>query len=86
VEVLKQDQYQPLPVAQQVAVIFAAVNGFFDDVPVPAVRRCEGELLSFLNARRADVLKSLGEKKTIDDAVKAALTDALTEFKKGFKA
>jgi F-type H+/Na+-transporting ATPase subunit alpha len=85
IEILKQDQYQPLPVARQVALIFAASQGFIDDVPVASVRRFETELFAFLE-RKPEALKAVQEKKTLDDDVKRKLTDALTEFKAGFKA
>jgi F-type H+-transporting ATPase subunit alpha len=85
VELLKQDQYKPLSASRQVALIFAAVNGFLDDVPVEAVRRWESEFLAHLDARGGDVLKALDEKKALDDDVKALLQNALADFKAGFK-
>jgi F-type H+/Na+-transporting ATPase subunit alpha len=86
VEILKQDQYVPIPVEKQVAIIYAGINGFIDDVPVDAVRRCEGDLLGFLERRHANVLKDVRDKKTIDDGIKAGLETALKEFKQTFKA
>jgi F-type H+/Na+-transporting ATPase subunit alpha len=86
VEVLKQDQYQPLHVVKQVFLIFAATNGFLDDVAVPAVRKFEAELFKFLDARHKDLLKDLGEKKAIDDALKARISDVLKSFKETFRA
>src|ERR671919_472283 len=70
VEILKQSQYQPLPVEKQVVIIFAATRGYLDAVPVERVREYEEELMKFLETRRADLLSSLGEKKQIDDAIK----------------
>src|SRR6185369_13837444 len=67
VEVLKQDQYVPQPVEKQVAIIYAGVNGFLDDVAVDSVRRFESEFLGFLDRRNPELLKTLREKKTIDD-------------------
>jgi F-type H+/Na+-transporting ATPase subunit alpha len=86
VEILKQDQYVPMPVDKQVAIIYAGVNGFVDDVPVEAVRRFETEFLAFLERRHAELLKTIREKKTIDDAVKGTLEGAIKEFKQAFKA
>ena len=86
VEVLKQDQYVPQPVEKQVAIIYAGINGFIDDVPVDAVRKFENEFQAFLERRYADLLKTIREKKTIDDAVKAPLENAIKEFKGTFKA
>ncbi|MBL0058576.1 MAG: F0F1 ATP synthase subunit alpha [Elusimicrobia bacterium] len=86
VEILKQDQYQPISVAEQVALIYAATNGFLDDLPIDQLRRFETGLFEFLNKDRPEVLKALAEKKVLDDPMKAQLTQALTEFKGRFKA
>jgi F-type H+/Na+-transporting ATPase subunit alpha len=85
VELLKQDQYQPLSAAKQVLILFAGVNGFLDDVPLDAIRRFEAELFRFLDARRPELQKAIEEKKTIDDALKQSITAALQEFKGQFK-
>jgi len=84
-ELLKQDQYQPLGVEKQVALIFAGGNGFMDDVPVNAVRKFETEFLDFLAKRRPEIGRLILEKKTIDDDLKAKLASAAKEFKEGFK-
>jgi len=86
VEVLKQPQYQPLPVEKQVVIIYAATNGYLDPIPVDSVRAYEAELYKFLDTRRAQLLSSLAEKKQIDDAIKSELNAALEEFGKGFAA
>jgi F-type H+-transporting ATPase subunit alpha len=86
VEVLKQPQYQPLPVQKQVIIIFAATNGFLDAVEVERVSTYESELFAFLDSRRAQLLSTLAEKKQIDDALKADLTQTLTEFGQTFAA
>jgi F-type H+-transporting ATPase subunit alpha len=86
VEILKQPQYQPLPVEKQVAIIYAATNGYLDTVPVEHVRAYEIELSKFLETRRPQVLSTLAEKKQIDDGLKAALNDALQEFGASFAA
>jgi F-type H+/Na+-transporting ATPase subunit alpha len=86
VEILKQPQYQPLPVAKQVIIIYAATNGYLDEVPVEQVRDYETELFQFLDTRRAQLLSSLGEKGQIDDAIKGDLGQALEEFGKSFAA
>jgi F-type H+-transporting ATPase subunit alpha len=86
VEVLKQPQYQPLPVEKQVAIIFAAGNGYLDGVAVDMVREYEIGLYQFLETRRPEVLRTLAEKKQIDDDAKAALTAALKEFTEQFAA
>ncbi len=85
-EVLKQPQYQPLAVEKQVALIFAATNGYLDSVPVEKVRAYETELYRFLETQRPQVLTDIREKKVLDDEVKGALKAALDEFGKQFVA
>jgi F-type H+-transporting ATPase subunit alpha len=86
VEVLKQPQYQPLPVEKQVIIIYAATNGYLDAVPVENVREYETELFKFLDTRRAQLLSSLAEKKQIDDQLKGDLNQTLKEFGDQFAA
>jgi F-type H+/Na+-transporting ATPase subunit alpha len=86
VEILKQPQYQPLPVEKQVTIIYAATNGYLDQVPVEHVRAYETELYQYLEGSRPQVLSSLSAKKQIDDEVKAALNEALKEFGQMFAA
>jgi len=86
VELLKQDQYVPMTMIEQVAIIFAGTQGYLDDVPVEAIRKFEEEFLRYMKDRKGDVVKELEEKKAIDDAVKAKLIAAIEDFKKGFKA
>ena len=86
VEILKQPQYQPLPVEKQVAIIFAATNGFLDAVAVEDVRRYEEELYRFLETRHAGVLNGIRDKKILDDELKASLQGALREFGETFVA
>lgn len=85
VEILKQDQYTPIPVAKQVALIFAATNGFLDDLPVDSLRRFETEFFAWLDGAGVSVQKALAEKKDVDDAIKTLLSGALTTFKAGFR-
>jgi len=86
VEILKQPQYQPLPVEKQVAIVFAATNGYLDGVAVEQLRQYEEDLYRFLDTRQADVLKAIAEKKILDDDLKASLKAALEEFGKEFAA
>jgi F-type H+-transporting ATPase subunit alpha len=85
VEILKQAQYEPQAVENQVVTVFAATNGFTDGYDVPSLGRYETELASFMKDKHGSVLALLREKKTIDDDVKAKLTAALEEFKGVFK-
>ncbi|CAN5564335.1 F0F1 ATP synthase subunit alpha [soil metagenome] len=86
VEILKQPQYRPLSVSQQVIIIYAATNGFLDAVPVEQVRDYETELFQFIETRRSQMLSSLAEKNQIDDEIKADLSQALEEFGTAFAA
>lgn len=84
VEILKQDQYVPLSVEDQVALIFAGSQGHLDDIPVEALKKFEAEFFAFMKDKKADVRNELREKKAIDDTLKEKLTAAIAEFKKGF--
>ena len=86
VEILKQDQYQPLPVEKQILIIFAGGNKYLDDLEVGEVRKFELEMYAFVETNFPGLLKTLREKKAIDDAVKAEAIKALDAFKEKFKA
>jgi F-type H+-transporting ATPase subunit alpha len=86
VEVLKQDQYQPLTVEQQVLIIFAASNRYLDDIEVAEVRRFELEMYPFIETNYPNVMKALREKKAIDDGLRDEMKKALDAFKETFKA
>jgi len=86
VEVLKQLQYQPLPVEKQVIIIYAATNGYLDPVPVEQVKAYELDLYKFLDTRKASLLQALATTKAIDDTIKPELNQALEEFGKSFAA
>ena len=85
-EILKQPQYRPLPVEKQVAIMFAATNGFLDSVDVDRLRQFEVGLYAFLETRYSAVLSAIATKKTLDDEVKKSLTTALDEYGKEFAA
>jgi F-type H+-transporting ATPase subunit alpha len=84
-ELLKQDQYQPMPVEKQVALIFAGTNGFLDALPVPDCRRYEKELLAWLERSHAPLLAAIVEKKDIKGELAEKLKAALTEFASVFQ-
>src|SRR5215469_8186332 len=71
VEIMKQGQYVPLPVEKQTAIIYAAVNGHLDGLPVSALQRYEKELYSFLDAKHPEVLAAIRDKKELSDDVVA---------------
>jgi F-type H+-transporting ATPase subunit alpha len=80
-EILKQPQYQPMDVEKQVLVIWAATNGFTDDVAVEDVRQFETSLLKFVESSHPGVLAAIAEKKSITDDIKAELKQLLEDFK-----
>src|SRR5215213_2551007 len=86
VEVLKQPQYQPPGVEKQVIIIYAATNGYLDNVPVERVRDFEIELYTFLDTRRAQLLQAVAEKRELNDQIQADLNQALKEFGDQFAA
>ena len=86
VELLKQDQYVPMPVEQQVISIFTGTNGYLDDLPVGAVRRFEGDFLAFIARSYPEVPHNIRTSKAISDADSARLHEAAKQFKTSFKA
>ena len=86
VEILKQGQYVPLPVERQVLILYAATNGYVDQVEVGNLKRYESELFRFIETRKPEVFKTILDKKQLDDDVKALLNKALEEFAAQFAA
>jgi F-type H+-transporting ATPase subunit alpha len=86
VEILKQPQYQPLPVEKQVVIIYAGTNGFLDEVPVPDVHDFEDGLHRFIETRFGNVLAAIRDRKVLDDEIRSALNAALKEFNEQFAA
>jgi len=84
VELLRQPQYSPYPVEEQVVSVWAGIQGLMDEVPVDDVLRFERELLDHLR-HHGDVLRNIRETKNFDDDTAAALRDQIAEFKKGFQ-
>ncbi|MFQ5750458.1 MAG: F0F1 ATP synthase subunit alpha [bacterium] len=84
VEILKQDQYVPLALAKQIAIIFLGVNGFLDDIPVDQISRLENEFYQFLDSNYPDVLKLIAEKKEFDDELRQKMMSICEEFIKIF--
>ncbi|MEQ4487802.1 MAG: F0F1 ATP synthase subunit alpha [Dehalococcoides mccartyi] len=82
-EVLKQGQYQPVPMANQVAILYAALNGYLDSVEVAKVRDFESGLYRFLEANFASVLNNITRENAISAETETALKTALDDYKKG---
>ena len=83
-ELLKQNQYSPMDVIDQIISIFADGNGFLDDLPLDKVLEFEKQLLQDIHTNHADIYDTLAAEKKISDETKAALKDAIKQFKEGF--
>jgi F-type H+-transporting ATPase subunit alpha len=81
VELLKQPQYKPMHVVDQVLTIYAGTKGHLDDVPVAEVRAWEEGFLSFVRQHRLGLWKTLDERKEVSDEVEAEIVAAIKEFK-----
>jgi F-type H+-transporting ATPase subunit alpha len=84
--VLKQDQYVPLPVEKQVALIFAGTTGLLDDLEAPDVRPFEQYLYRFLDTSYQTLLQKIRERKALDDEIRSELQKAIKEARERFKA
>ena len=85
VELFKQNQYHPVAIELQVAVLWTMQNGFLDDVDVDKIKDFQNKLMEFFNTRKSDLLAKINEKKAIDDTITAELKSALTDFKSSYK-
>jgi F-type H+-transporting ATPase subunit alpha len=85
VELLKQGQYEPLPVEKQILIIFAGTNGFIDDLPLTAMKKYEQELFSFFESKYPDVFVDILKKRELDADLRGKIIKVLEEFKLAFK-
>jgi F-type H+-transporting ATPase subunit alpha len=85
VELLKQGQYQPLPVERQVLIIYAGTNGFVDDLPLSALKKYEQDLYSFVESKHPDVFADILKKRELDGDLRQKLNRTLEEFKGVFQ-
>jgi F-type H+-transporting ATPase subunit alpha len=85
VELLKQGQYQPMPVEKQVVSLFAGTNGYLDEIPVEQVSRYESELHELMDMKHADLLREIMEKKDLTQEITGKLNTLLREFTDSFK-
>lgn len=83
-EVLKQDQYQPMAVENQVIMFYSASAGFVDDIAVDKIRDFEKGLIKFIDTHHRNLIDELKDKKSLTDEIKAMINTAVTEFKKEF--
>jgi len=85
-EILNQDQYRPLPVEAQVVILYAAVGGHLDAVPVDAIRPFERGFFAYVEERYPRVLETLRKERRLSDGVRTGLEEALAKFREGFRA
>jgi F-type H+-transporting ATPase subunit alpha len=85
VEILKQPPYLPIPLSKQVVIIYAASNGYLDNLPVSAARRFETELMAFLADSYPEVLETIAGEKALSSDMSGTLDRALKVFKAQFK-
>jgi len=83
-EILKQKQYEPMVVEEQVVVLYAAIKGFLDDIPVNKVKAFEEEFLRFMRTTKADLLERIRTEKALNDEMNAQIEKAILECKQGF--
>src|SRR5213594_2412978 len=83
-EILKQPQYQPMDVEKQVLIIWSAINGYIDDVPVERIKKFEAELVRFIENSHPGVLQALREKKAIDADIEQDLNQLLDQYRDAF--
>lgn len=83
-EILKQDQYQPMPVEHQVAILYAVINGFLDEVPVEKVKDWENKFHQYLDVQKKSLLTAVATEKELNEKLENELKRAIEEFKKGY--
>ena len=84
VELLKQDQYQPMSASQQIMIIFAGTNGYLDDVEILKIKKFEKDFFVFIESKHPGIEKELTEEKVISEELKERLISVIMEFKKDF--
>lgn len=84
VEMLKQKQYSPMDVSEEIVIIFCGINGFLDDISIENISRFESEILKFFHRKHPHILKMIKEKKELSKVLETDLKKAVEEFKKQF--
>ena len=86
VELLKQDQFVPLALEEQIIILFAGTQGYLDDLPIESIKKFETEFLRYIKETKEDIRAEIREKKALDDTLKEKLAHTIEGFKKGFQA
>ena len=84
VEVLKQDQYNPMDVEKEILILYAVVNDFLSDIEVSDIRKFEAEFLEYADTHYRDLLKEIVEVGALTDEIKVKMENSILEFKKIF--
>ncbi len=84
-EILKQGQYRPYPVEEQVITFYMVTVGLLDDIAVDDVKKFEEGLFEYIRRNKQDLIKEIGEKKQLDDDLKKKMDETIKEFKNSFK-
>ncbi len=85
VELLKQDQFVPLALEEQIIILFAGTQGYLDDLPIESIKKFEAEFLRYIKETKEDIRAEIREKKALDDTLKEKLAHTIEGFKKGFQ-
>lgn len=85
VEILKQEQYKPMEVSDQILILYAVVNNYLSEIPVLEIKRFEEEFREYIHTHYWDLKRRIEDKKELDDEIKSELNSATEEFKKMFK-
>ena len=85
-EIVKQPQYQPLPVEKQVAILYVATKGQLDDIPTNRVKEFEAGFYRFLESEQPEILTKLGRTKALDDEITGGLDSAVAAYRMTFLA
>lgn len=85
-EILKQGQYEPMPVEEQVMIIYCATKGHIDDIPTDRIKAFEQEFLRFMRTVKAEILETIRTEKSLSDELNTQIENAIKEFKQGFMA
>lgn len=85
VELLKQGQYEPLPISKQVMIMYAGTNGFLDEIPAPSVRKFEREFYQYMDNAHPDIGREIENRMILSDEIKKRLDAAITSFRDEFK-
>ncbi len=85
VEILKQEQYSPLPIAKQIMIIYAGTKGYLDDLPVAAIKKFENEFYKYMDAKFPEIERQIIQAKEITDQLAQKLDSVILEFKEVFK-